>query len=331
MAGSSSVEGNLHLDTYLTNYSENYVQEAGAFISQTCATTIPVLNQTDKYVVYDRGYFWRDEAAPRPLGGRPVQVGYKLSDGTYSCEEIALEHKIDDRQRKNTDDPIQLDQSATTLLTQKQMIRGDRIWATNFFTTGKWTTELTGVGSGPGANQFLQFNDPTSDPIGVIDDAKDLMHEKTGFMPNTLVLGAKVKKALRSHPDIADRIKYTRTGIADENILSALFEVDTIKTARSIYNSAREGATNSFNYIIDKYAAWLGYIEPQPALGSPTAILNFAWVGLIPGATNKQGGVMQKGREDLAHSDVFQNRTAYDMRIGAQDLGVWLGATVATS
>jgi len=324
-----NIEGTLHVDRYLTNFSVNYVQDRKSFVAQRAASVIPVLKQTDLYVVYDRGYFWRDEAKPRPLGGRPEQVSYKLSQGNYSAVEYALEHIVDDRQRANVDDPIRLDENATTLLTQKMMIKQDRYWATNMFATGKWTTEVAGVASAPGALQMHQFNDVGSDPLGTIDHYKDVMNEKTGFMPNTLVLGANVKRILRLHADIADRIKYTQIGIADEDILAALFEVDNVFVARSIYNSAAEGGTDSFNYIVDKNAMWLGYIDPNPALDSPTAIAMFAWTGLMPGVTNAIGGVIERGRDNRAHSDYFQSRMAWDIRIIAQDLGIFFKNAVS--
>ena len=324
-----NIEGTLHVDRYLTDFSVNFVQDSMNFVAQRAASVISVNKQTDKYVFYDRGYFWRDEVAPRPLGGRPRQAGYKIGEGTYSAIEYALEHTIDDRQRSNADDPIRLDENATTLLTQKNMIKQDRVWATKFFTTGIWTTDVTGVVSSPGASQFLQFNDALSDPIGVIDLYKDAINELTGFMPNTLVLGADVKRVFRSHPDLADRIKYTQVGIADDGILASLFEVDNVVTARSVYNSADEGATDSFSYIVNKKAMWLGYVDPNPALDSPTAIANFAWTGLLPGATNAIGGVIERGRDGRAHSDYFQGRMAWDLAVVAADLGVFFDAAVA--
>jgi len=324
----TNIEGTLHIDRYLTDFSVMFVQDSARFIAQSCASVIPVLKQTDKFVVYDRGYFWRDEAAPRPLGGRPVQVGYKIGEGTYSAVEFALEHTVDDRQRANADDPIRLDENATILLTQKHLIKQDRVWAQNFFRTGVWTTNYEGVASTPGNLQFLQFSDASSDPIGVIDAAKDAMNELTGYMPNKLVLGADVKRTLRSHPDIADRIKYVQHGVADDMILAALFDVDQVVTARSVYNAAAEGATDSFNFIVDKKAMLLAYIEPNPGLDSPTAIANFAWTGLIPGATNAMGGVIESGRDDRAHSDFFQGRMAWDLQRVSADLGVFFNDVV---
>jgi hypothetical protein len=326
----SNIQGSLRVDRYLTNFSVNYVQDSRAFVAQRASSPIPVLKQTDKYVTYDRGYFWRDESQPRPLGGRPVQVGYKLGEGTYSATEWALEHVIDDRQRANVADPVRLDENATTLLTQKQMIRQDRVWAQKMFVPNVWTTLRVGTNSTPGANQFLRFDDANSDPIGIIDANKDKMHSITGFMPNTLILGAKVKRVLRSHPDIADRIKFTQIGIADEDMLARLFDVETVSVARSIYNSAAEGATDNFQYIVDPFSMWLGYIDPNPSLDSPTAIALFSWEGLIPGQTNTLGGVMERGRDDRAHSDYFQNRMAWDIQVVAPDLGMFFQNVVNT-
>lgn len=326
----SNVQGTLHVDRYLTSYSENWIQDRKVFLAQRAASIIPVVKQTDKYVSYDRGYFWRDEVAYRPLGGRPRQVSYKVDSGTYSADEWALEDTIDDRQRANVDEPIKLDENAIKLLTQKHMIKTDRVWAQKFFTTGVWSHEAEGIASTPvPGTTFLQFDDPHSDPIGTIDYYKDVINEATGFMPNTLVLGAGVKRTLRSHPDIADRIKYTRTGVADEDILGSLFEVPNVVTARAVYNAAVEGDTNDFQYITDKNAMLLAYIEPNPGLDSPTAIAMFAWTGLLPGLTNAIGGVVERGRDARAHSDYFQCRMAWDQKIISQDLAVFFKTAIS--
>lgn len=327
----SNMQGSTHVDRFLTNYSVTYLQSKPTFIAGRAASLIRVQNQSDKFVVYDRGYFWRDEMRPRALGGRPEQVGYKVGEGAYSATEWAAEHVVDDRQRANTDSPINLDQNATRLLSDKAMIRADRIWATNFFKTGVWTSLRVGTASTPGTNQFLQFDDANSDPIGTIDAAKDVMHQLTGFMPNTLVLGAAVKRTLRSHPDIADRIKYTGIGLADEAKLQELFDIPNVTVARSIYNSGAEGAADNFQYIVDSRGMWMGYIEPDPGLDSPTAIANFAWQGLIRGQTNDFGGVITRGREPRAYSDWFHNRMAFDLKLVAADLGVFFSTTVSTS
>lgn len=328
MPSATNIQGTIHVDRYLTNFSVRYIQDKANFLGQQAATVIPVLKQTDKFVVYDRGFFWRDEVQVRPLTGRPVQVGYKVTSDSYSCEEYALEHLVDDRQRANVDAPIGLDENATVILTDKHMIKQDKAWATAFFGTSIWTTEWTGVVSGPAANQFVQFNDSTSDPIAVVDQVKDDIFKLTGKMPNTMVLGASVKRELRNHPDIIDRIKYTQIGIADDALFAQLFDVDKILVARSLENTAKEGNTDNFDYILDETAMWLGYIAPTPTIDSPTAIANFSWTGLLPGA-NALGGVIERGRDERAHSDWFQMRSAWGLKKVAADLGAYFASAVA--
>jgi hypothetical protein len=299
------------------------VQDTANFVAQRATSQIAVNMMSNQYAIYDRGYFLRDEAAPRPLGGRPEQVGYKVTPGVYSAVEYALEHVVDDRQRANVDDPIRLDENATAILTSKMMIKQDRFFAQNFFTTGKWTTEIQGVVSSPSATQFVQFTDNASDPIGIIDKYKDIIGQSTGMYPNTLVLGANVRRELRTHPDISDRIKYTQIAIADDALLARLFNLDQVVTARSIYNAAAEGLADDFQFIADGNAMLLMYIDQNPGLDSPTAIALFAWTGLLPGMTNALGGVIERGRDERAHSDWFQDRMAWDMKIVAQDLGIF--------
>lgn len=313
----SDIQGVIHVDQFLTDYSLAYMQEDANFVCGAASSNIPVQKESDKYVIYPPGYFWRDEAQVRPLGGRPVQVSYKIDSGQYLAEEWALEHTIDDRQRTNADAPINLDMNATRLLTGKQKIRADRMWAQKFFQSGVWTNELSGV------TDFVPFNDASSEPIALIDEYKDIMAQTTGMMPNTLILGVNVKRALRSNADIVDRIKYTQTGVADNGMLASLFELDNVVVARSVYNAAAEGATDDFQFIADPNAMLLAYIDPSPTLESPTAIGRFSWTGLIPGATNDMGGVINRGRDDRAYSDWFHNRQAFDLRVVAADLGIF--------
>lgn len=332
----ADIAGTIHVDQWLTNYSVGYMQDSTNFIAAAASSLVPVTKESNKYAIYPRGYFFRDEVERRPLGGRPVQVNYKVEEGTYLAEEWAIEYAVDDRTRANADNQVPVDENATRLLTGKQMIRADRIWCQKFFTAGVWAQEEIG------GTDFTPFNDASSDPIGVIDTQKDVIAQQTGMMPNVLIMGVNVKRALRSNPDIIDRIKYTQRGIADNAILAALFEVDRLIVARAIYNAAMERLPGlstersddaaDFNFIADPNAMLLAYIDPNPSLDSPTAIARFSWTGLIPGMTNDMGGVIERGRDDRAHSDWFQDRQAFDLRQISSELAVFFrAATIPVS
>lgn len=330
MPEAANIGGPIRVDRYLTNFSVRHVYDRTNLLAQRASSIVSVLNQSDMFSVFPRGYFWRDEAAPRPLGGRPRQVGYKVTSDSYSATEYALEHVVDDRQYANVGDAMNLDENAAVLLTDKMMIKQDRTWAEKFFKTGVWSKDVAGVNSTPvDGTSFLRFGDDASDPIEMIDFYKEYMHQRTGYMPNTLVLGAGVKRRLRTHPDIADRIKYTQVGIADEMLMASLFEIPNVAVARGIYNAAEEGAADDFRYIVDTNAMWMGYIEPTPGLDKPTAIATFAWTGLLPGVTNALGGVVERGRDERSHSNWFQARMAWDMKAVSTDLGIYFSNVVS--
>lgn len=321
----------MHVDRFLTNLSVAFAQESSAFVADKVFPIVPVQKQSDKYVIYDRGSFFRDEVRPRPLGGRAPTVGYKTSSDSYIAEEQALAHTIDDRVRANADAPLAPDRSAMRLLTTQFLIHRDREWVEKFFRTGVWTTELTGVASSPTGNQFLQFDQAGSTPIQTIDVYRDRIAELTGFEPNVLVLGRTVFRVLKNHPDILERIKYTQRGTVTLDLLASLFGVNRVVVPGGIMNDAPEGAPDNFKFILPSTDMLLVYAAPQPGLEEPTGGYIFAWTGLIPGETNAFGGVFQRMRDEPAHSDLIEIRAAYDIKLVAPDLGVFFTQAVAAA
>lgn len=334
-----SISGDTNPDAYLTNYSYGLMQDDGVFVAGAASSRIPVTQEAGKFNVYPPGYFWRDEAEVRPLGGRPAQVGYGIKEDTYVAEEWALEHVIDDRTRQNSRIQGRLDENATRLLTSKQMIRADRIWATSFFKTGVWGMTVTGATAAPTpGTTFLSWADDASSPLSDIEDWKEMIRAATGMEPNTLVLGSNVRKRLKNHPEFVDRIKYTSSAAITNAVMAAMFEIDNLRVARAMYNTAAEKATvdadeaaTNLTYIVDANAAWLGYIDPNPTLDSPTAIATFAWDSLVPGQTNEFGGVISRGRDDRAYSDYFHSRQAFGMKKISDDLAVFIADALVTA
>ena len=329
-----AISGDTNPDAYLTNFSYALQADNSTFVAGAASSRIPVTQEAGKFDVYPPGYFWRDEAQVRPLGGRPVQVTYGMSEDTYNAEEWALEHVVDDRTRQNSRQQGRIDENATRLLTGKQMIRADRLWATSFFKDGVWGMQVDGIGATPGEDQFLYWDDAASTPISDIEDWKELIRAATGMEPNVLVLGSKVRKTLKNHPEFIDRTKYTSSAAITNTIMAALFEVDEVRVARALYNTAAERMPDpadkqnmggkDLQFIVDPNSAWLGYIDPNPSLNSPTSIAMFAWDSLVPGQTNDMGGVISRGRDGRAYSDYFHSRQAFGFKKVADDMAVFI-------
>lgn len=324
-----------HVDQLLTNLSVAYQQRADRFIADRVFPVVPVAKASDFYFHFPRGAFLRDEVGPRPLGGYPRQVGYKVEKKTYYAEEEALEAFLDDRERANATPPNDPERSKVQLLVSQHMIHREQRWADAYFKPGVWGTDLTGVAAAPAGGQFLQWNDAASDPVGVIDTHMDAMAQQTGLEGSVLVLGRRVYRRLRNHPDIIDRIKYTQQGrINDANgrtALAAMFGVNQVLVPSAIRNTAAEGETDNFSWIMSDNDALLVHAAAAPGIDTPSAGYIFSWTGLLgPNAFNTPSAVW-RGRDDRAYSDWFHVRMAYDMQVVSPELGIFFNDAVAAT
>ena len=313
-------------------------QDEGNFVSGRVFPTIPVLKESDLYAIYDKGYFYRTgQMQPRPLGGRPPQTGFEITEGNYRCVEWALEHLVDDRERANADQPLDPDISATILLTTQALIQRESLWSTAFFTTGIWGTDWTGVSSAPTGTQFLQWDQSGADPIQFIRNRANDILSKTGYRPNKIVLGTTAYEAFLNHPDVVDRLKYTMgpaayaSGNQINQVAASLLDLNEVLVPRGVQNTAHEGQADSIGFIASATNVLLVYAAPAPSIRQPSGGYTFAYTGLIPGVTNAFGGVLMRGREELAHSDVFQIRASYTQQTVATDLGEVFQAVVSST
>lgn len=76
-----------------------------------------------------------------------------------------------------------------------------------------------------------------SDPINMVSDGIEAIRAKIGKRPNTAVIGAKVFKAMKVHPQILDRIKYTGRDVPTRELLASLFEIDKLFVGEAVFST----------------------------------------------------------------------------------------------
>ena len=256
----------VHIDAILTSISVGYVQSLTAFIAPLVFPIVPVEKQTDKYFIYTKADWFRDEAKLRAGGTESAGSGYGLSTATYSCDVFALHKDVDDQTRKNSDSPLSPDEDATRFVTQRCLLRREIQFVTDYMAGSIWDTTKTGM------TDFPKWSDyAASDPVDDIELGKETILQNTGYKPNRLVLGYKTFRKLKHHPDVVDRFKYVSSESITEAMLAQLFGVEKVLVAMAIKNTAAEGATASFAFVAGADDALLCYASPNPGLLAPSA------------------------------------------------------------
>lgn len=325
--------GDVHVASALTDVAVAYWQDESVYIADKVFPLVPVQHQTDVYFVWSKADFFRDEAQLRADATESAGTGVNLGTQTYSAKVWALHQDIGRQVRANADPSVDLDMVSTRQLMQKMLIRRDRIFVSTYLAAGIWGTTITGVAGPPAANQTYQWSDEANgDPFADIANGQTVVLQNTGREANILVMSWPVYQALRRHPLVIDRIKYTNPAFAGKitpQLLAEAFDIDQILVSKAVYNTAKEGQPANMSFVMGK-SALLCYRASSPGIMEPTAGYTFAWSGLAP-EMNNLGVAAYQIPVPLRGIGTIRNECemAFDMQIVGTDLGYYFDSIVA--
>lgn len=322
----------VHIQSALTTIATAYVQQRGAYIADRVFAMVPVQHQADKYFKWTKGDWFRDLARPRADATESAGGGFNLTTGSYSATVWALHKDVGDQVRRNADPAVDIDMTTTQWLMQQLLISRDRTFMTTYMKTGLWGTDVTGVASAPSAVQTVYWGDDANgDPFSDIALGQTTILQNTGFKANVLAMGWPVYQALRKHPLVVDRIKYTMTayaGTITPELMAQAFDVEEIVVSEGVYNSAAEGATDVMGFMMGKHAL-LCYRNKAPGLMVPSAGYIFPWEGFT-GENGLGIRVMQIDLPWLGKGTVrTEAEMSFDMQAIGTDLGYFFSGIVA--
>lgn len=328
----------VHVNAPLSNLSLMYAQDEGSFVADKVFPTLPVQYKSDVYYTFDRSDFNRNQMKKRAPSAESAGGGYKLDNtATYNCDVWALHKDIDDQIRANSDSAVQPDLNATRWLTTQALISKEVAWATAFFATSIWTTNRTGVASGPVAGtSVLQWNDPASTPIQDVRAMKQAIQLVSGgFRPNTLVLGRSTFDVLCDHPDFVDRIKAGQTpggpAIVLMNAMAAIFEIDRVLVMDAVQNTGSDSAlalnAGESNAFIGGKGALLCYTPTTVGLDVPGCGVGISWTGYY--GANGLGARIKSFRMEWKETTRVEIELAYVYKLLSADLGGFFTTVVA--
>jgi hypothetical protein len=328
----------VHIDQPLTNLTVAYLQSQDNFIADKVFPNVPVDKKTNKYYIYDRENFFRNEVQPRAPRTRSQRVGMSISNATYTCDVRSLSTDFDFETLANADTALDIRRGASEMLTHNLLIDREKRFMSTFFGTSIWTTEYTGVANADNdtAAEVTQWDDYTnSTPIVDVTTARRAMQVASGgFKPNKMVVTRDVHDTLVNHPDVLARINggatVTNTALVTQAKLAEIFEVAEYYIVDAIENTAKEGLAESLAFVATKKAAL--YYAPQSAgLMVPSAGYNFTWNEL----DNASGyGIdIRSYTGDFLRvegvAELLEANMAYDQKVVGADLGVFFNTILS--
>jgi len=81
-----------------------------------------------------------------------------------------------------------------------------------------------------------KFTNPLSDPVLIFETAKEAVRSKIAKRPNVAILGASAYSALRNHPAILDKIKYTINSVITPQLLATLLDIPFLFVGEAVYS-----------------------------------------------------------------------------------------------
>jgi len=298
-----------HRDTYLTNLSVGWIQQPSNFIATQAAPNLPVDKKSDRIAQYSQADLYRDEMQLRAPGTESAGGGYRVSSDTYLCDVYASHIDVDEQTIAGADNPYAPLEDALKVLLQRERIKRERQFGSEAFTTSIWTG---GTSSDPtAASLSAAWDNPSSTPIEDLAEQSNSILVKTGQLPNTLIVNYLGWTALKNHPDVVDRVKYTSSAPVSEELVARLLGLDRVLVSKAPRNSAQEGLSASYSSILGNNAL-LVYVSANPGMFEPGGLVTFVWRG-YPGSTD--GRRVDRFHLDKERAWRVEAEAAFDIKV----------------
>lgn len=317
----------VHLDAALTNFSLAYMEDIGDFIADQVFPTVPVDHKSDKYFTFAKDTFMRRGGRVTPFGQEAPRGGLTLSNDNYDTALWRWAFDLTPDVKANSDPGVNIDRAASEFVMRGLLIEREIQWGTSFFTTGKWATDKVGN------TDFGYWDDPAnSDPITDVANGRLTIKKSTGYLPNTMTIGFNVWEALKRHPLILDRYKYTSSESITLSMVSRLFEVDRILVAQSVQATNQEGQAITTDFILANHAL-LTYSAPAPGLMAHSAGYTFVWSKLTGlnnlGVATFRYPMPHLGVTATGVAERIEAQYAYSHKITGSDLGYFFSSATS--
>ena len=220
------------IDPVLSAVAQGFKQSN--FVGFDLFPRVPVAQRAGRITAFSKEDFMLYNTGRAPgQNTKRVQFGYAA--GSYVLESHSLEGTV----------PIETLQEAAAVpgidLAKKAIFNMQNVIATRLekaqadvartLASYNVANRITLSGTG----QWSDFG-TVSDPIAVVEAGKEAVRRRIGRRPNTAVMGAAVFAALRQHPKVIDRMKFTGRDVPTVEILASLFGLKNVLVGDAVWS-----------------------------------------------------------------------------------------------
>lgn len=226
------------VDPVLTNLATGYTNEQ--FVGDQLMPFVLVDKEGGKIPLFGKEHFkvYATERALRAKSNRinPEDIGAV----DVAMDEHDLEYPIDYREDAESAFPLQA--RATNTVVEGIRLRHEAMVADMVQNPANYA-----VGNKIALSGASRFTDGTSDPEGVISDAKAAVRAKIIKEPNTMVIGYATWRVLKRHPALKAILSETRSRLVQLADLREIFEIENIVVGKAVKASDAGVTTDIWN------------------------------------------------------------------------------------
>jgi hypothetical protein len=309
------VEGAIHIDKALTDVSVAYAN--GDFVADFVAPPVPADDKSGKYYVHGKERFRvRDDR--RSPGGEARRSRFSVAPDSYDCTGHALmDDSLAREDQANADPALDLMIDTTEQLTEEMKLNKDSALVT-MLVAGMTGTSLSDI-------QATPWNADANDPVKAIKTQAANAQKRIGRRPRHMTISQPVWDAISVNAKVTARITGApRLGDAQVTVeqFAALCDLEEIRIASALYDTANEGQAASLDYVWTDRA--LLFYKPQ-TIGRKmlSLVLQMFWrkAGLVIGGANVGGQFVRRWFEDRRLVDVVEVNEWYDLKLITKDAG----------
>lgn len=223
------------VDPILSTVAQGY--QNSELIFPALFPIVPVGQRGGKIIQFGREDFRLYSTARAPgAATKRIDIGY--SGASFALTDYSLEGKVPFELMQEANAVPGVDLGRVAVMKVQNVIQlGNEINAATIATTAG-SYQAANKTTLSGTSQWSDQTSGVSNPSKDIQTAVEAVRAAVGKRANTVVLGPKVWAALKTHPLIVDRIKYTGRDSITLDMLANLWDVKRVVVGDAIYEDA---------------------------------------------------------------------------------------------